>query len=89
MIMEEGLVFDFVSIAIQQVPALVVLVVVVWVFLRHIEAESKTRHDESRALREVVNRNTEALASNIQLLGEVKALMHNLSERLSHVERKV
>ena len=67
-----------------QVPALVVLVVLVAMFLRHI-------HYSSKAFAKVVDRNTESLDENTKIQGQVLEALHRSNghtkiEPVQHIE---
>lgn len=76
--------YEALAKAAPQVPALVVLVVLVAMFLRHI-------HYSSKAVVKVIDRNTESLDENTKIQGQVLEALHRTNgstkiEPVQHIE---
>lgn len=75
--------------AAKQAPALVLMVFVVWAFLKHLGSRDSMMKgvfdehvDERRESRKVIEENTKALRDNAETRGQVTAALHALREKL-------
>ena len=68
----------------KQIPALCVLCYLTWTFLAHLRGRDEVLRDLTASMaqtqqetRAAINRNSEALGANTQVIGEIQALLGN------------
>jgi len=84
---------DLLKEAIKQAPALTLMVIVVWMFIRHLAARDASMRegyksifnehlDARKEAREVIQENTKALRENAETRGHVTEVLRQLKEKL-------
>lgn len=84
---------DLLKEAAKQAPALALMVVVVWMFIKHLASRDASMRDGYKTMfnehldarnesREVIQENTKALRENAETRGQVTEVIRQLKEKL-------
>ena len=74
--------YDWVTEAAKQAPALIILAVMVYVFLRHLQSKEKASADMAKRCHDVQEKSFEAINENTKMLGEVSVILRVVNGKL-------